>query len=48
MYVAIYINWMYLITMYGVPFVLLLSLNCKIGREIHLARIRRKKMTRLI
>ncbi len=46
LYVAIYINWMYLITMYGVPFVLLLSLNWKIGREIHLARIRRKKMTR--
>lgn len=36
---------MYLITMYGVPFVILTSLNWRIGREIHLARIRRKKMT---
>jgi len=39
-YVAIYINWMYLIIMYVIPFVLLLSLNWKIWNEIKLARLR--------
>ena len=40
----LYINWMYLMIMYVVPFFLLLVLNSCIGVEISRARIRRYKM----
>jgi hypothetical protein len=40
-YYTIYITGLYMVVMYVVPFIILLVLNCRIGIEIHRARLRR-------
>lgn len=46
-YITVYINWLYLIVMYVIPFLLLLMMNWRIAIEIHRARIRRSSMAQV-
>ncbi|TRY77365.1 hypothetical protein TCAL_06951 [Tigriopus californicus] len=45
LYVKIYINWMYMVFMYMLPFSILLFLNLRIGWELRRARLARIHMT---